>query len=139
VGLATLAGGVTWGFFAEGHGPARHARRSLGTRAEVLARVQASRQGFWLDPRNQVLVVRDPAVPVVGLTAVSLACTHLGCTLRPGPGNRRLLCPCHGSAFTFLGDDGRGTDLGRVLLGPATRDLARYAVVAVGERLFLET
>jgi Rieske Fe-S protein len=137
--VVALAAGVTWAYFAEGHGLARHGRRSLGTRAEVLARVRASRQGFWLDTRNRVLVVFEAGAGEAGLVAVSLACTHLGCTLRPGPGNRRLLCPCHGSAFAFLGDDGLGADLGRVLVGPATRDLDRYAVVAVGDRLFLET
>ncbi|MFH1468488.1 MAG: Rieske (2Fe-2S) protein [Pseudomonadota bacterium] len=139
LGLAALAGRFGWAFFSEGHGPSPHQRHSLGLRADVLARVEASREGFWLDAEHRVLIVRDPFGDDPGLAAISLACTHLGCTLRPGPGNRRLECPCHGSAFAFLGDDGLGADIGRVLVGPATRDLDRLRVVRVGERLFLET
>jgi Rieske Fe-S protein len=105
----------------------------------VLARVEASREGFWLDTVHRVLIVRDPGAPDPGMAAVSLACTHLGCTLRPGSGNRHLTCPCHGSVFDFLGDDGLGARIGRVLVGPATRDLDRLRVVRVGPRLFLET
>ena len=44
--------------------------------------------------------------------ALSLCCTHLGCTLEEdGPG---FSCPCHGSRF----DEG-----GKVLAGPADQDL----------------
>jgi Rieske Fe-S protein len=44
--------------------------------------------------------------------AMSLACTHLGCTVSVTPGE--LLCPCHGSAFDLRG---------KVLRGPADRPL----------------
>ncbi len=137
-GIAALGGAFTWGFFAHGHGRGTRTRRFLGRRAEVQARLLASREGFWLDADNSMVIVGDPDAPS-GLRAHSLICTHLGCTLRPTAGNRTLECPCHGSAFAFLGDDGLATDVGRVLVGPATRDLDRYEVVAVGERLFLET
>jgi Rieske Fe-S protein len=138
VGVAALGGAFAWGFFAEGHGRGTRTRRFLGHRADVMARLQRSREGFWLDTNNSVVIVLDPAT-ATGLRAVSLACTHLGCTLRPTAGNRTLECPCHGSAFAFLGDDGSGAELGHMLVGPATRDLDRFEVVAVGDRLFLET
>jgi len=92
-----------------------------------------------LDVENKVLIMHDPAGAEGELAAVSLVCTHLGCTLRPTAGNRTLDCPCHGSAFDFLGDDSRAGELGRVLVGPATRDLDRFDVVRVGDRLFLES
>ncbi len=137
VGVAALGGVFSWGFFADGHGQGTRTRRYLGRRADVLARLHSSREGFWLDADNSVLITIDPDSPA-GLAATSLVCTHLGCTLRPTAGNRSLECPCHGSSFTFLGADGLAAELGRVTVGPATRDLDRFAVVAVGERLFLE-
>ena len=136
--VAALAGGITWGFLDEGQGLSPHGRRYLGRRAELLARVQANRLGYWIDATHQVLLLADPDAPGTGLTAVSLGCTHLGCGLRPGPGDRELLCPCHGSAFELLGEGGRVRAPGRVLRGPASRDLPRFRVVAVGDRLFLE-
>ena len=137
VGMAALGGAFSWGFFADGHGRGTRTRRYLGRRAEVLARLHATREGFWLDAESSVVIVEDPSAPT-GLAATSLACTHLGCTLRPTAGNRTLECPCHGSAFAFLGDGGHTAELGRVQVGPATRDLDRFEVVAVGDRLFLE-
>ena len=137
VGVAALGGVFTWGFFAHGHGRGTRTRSYLGRRDQVLARLQSNREGFWLDAERSVVLVQDPDAPA-GLRAHSLVCTHLGCTLRPTAGNRTLECPCHGSAFAFLGDDGRSAELGRVLVGPATRDLDRFEVIAVGDRLFLE-
>jgi cytochrome b6-f complex iron-sulfur subunit len=47
-----------------------------------------------------------------GFTALSLVCTHLGCTLNPQPDG--FACPCHGSHFD--------TD-GNVTHGPAAKPL----------------
>jgi len=135
--VAAITGAFTLGFFAYGHGQGTRTRSYLGRRTELFARLQNSREGFWLDTDSSVVIMLDPATPT-GLRAVSLACTHLGCTLRPTAGNRTLECPCHGSAFALLGDDGSGAELGRVLVGPATRDLDPFEVVSVGDRLFLE-
>lgn len=41
-----------------------------------------------------------------GFTAVSLVCTHLGCTLGQTPDG--FSCACHGSEFTFAGTARRG-------------------------------
>jgi glycine/D-amino acid oxidase-like deaminating enzyme/nitrite reductase/ring-hydroxylating ferredoxin subunit len=51
-----------------------------------------------------------------GVHAVSLRCTHLGCLLRFNSAERSWDCPCHGSRFDVDG---------RVLEGPAVRDLDR--------------
>jgi len=59
-----------------------------------------------------------PDVPTVlihdqaGFTALSLTCTHLGCTLEQKAGI--FSCPCHGSRFD---------ENGKVLHGPATKAL----------------
>ncbi len=47
-----------------------------------------------------------------GYIAISMKCTHLGCTVeKPG---ESFECPCHGSRFD---------ENGKLLRGPATRDL----------------
>ncbi|GAB4297277.1 MAG: hypothetical protein Fur0034_07140 [Desulfuromonadia bacterium] len=53
--------------------------------------------------------------------ALSLVCTHLGCTVSVGEGE--MVCPCHGSRFDREGG---------VLSGPAASPLGRLPVV-VGE------
>ena len=50
------------------------------------------------------------------VSALSAACTHMGCLVSFNPAERSWDCPCHGSRF--------GTD-GSVLEGPATKDLAQ--------------
>ena len=48
--------------------------------------------------------------------ALSPVCTHLGCHVGWNPAERSWDCPCHGSRFSGEG---------RVIQGPATRDLER--------------
>jgi Rieske Fe-S protein len=95
-----------------------------------------------LPPRNRVLV-RAPKADIpaggallfreeriallrhdAGFLALSLVCTHLGCTVAVTAGG--LACPCHGSSF-----DRRGM----VLKGPADRPLARLATRDDGEMI----
>lgn len=54
-------------------------------------------------------------------------CTHGACDVAPVAGEV-FECPCHGSRF--------GPD-GAVLVGPATRPLARFDVVRAGASLYL--
>jgi len=64
-----------------------------------------------------------PEVPAIlvhnesGFSAMSLTCTHLGCTVKTDENG--YLCPCHGSRF--------GKD-GEVLHGPAQEVLPRLDV-----------
>jgi isorenieratene synthase len=51
--------------------------------------------------------------------AISMTCTHQGCTVQPGE-NGEFHCPCHGAVFDREG---------RVLRGPAKQDLPRFNVV----------
>jgi isorenieratene synthase len=50
--------------------------------------------------------------------AISLTCTHQGCTVQP-QANGEFHCPCHGAVFD---------PEGRVVRGPAKRDLPRFNV-----------
>ena len=79
-------------------------------------------------PPSGALVYRETRVAVVreggDLYALSLVCTHLGCTVTVTPTG--LLCPCHGSVYDRQGE---------LLTGPATRPLHRYRVERQGELL----
>lgn len=54
-----------------------------------------------------------------GREAISLTCTHQGCTLGLAA-DGHFHCPCHGAIFDREG---------RVLRGPATRNLSRFQVI----------
>ncbi|MCK5068844.1 MAG: ubiquinol-cytochrome c reductase iron-sulfur subunit [Bacteroidales bacterium] len=62
---------------------------------------------------HKLFVYRDHE----GIKAVSAICTHLGCILEKSIDG--FECPCHGSCYN---------DAGKVLSGPAPRDLAWYRV-----------
>ncbi len=57
-------------------------------------------------------------------SAVLVLCTHRGC--QPEPEADRLVCPCHGSEFTFKGE---------VLQGPAERPLTSFEVTVDGPEI----
>ncbi len=77
-------------------------------------------------PNNGALLFRDERLALFrdgeGFYALSLICTHLGCTVTVT--EDALSCPCHGSRF-----DRQGT----VLTGPADRALVRLKVEVRGE------
>jgi carotenoid phi-ring synthase / carotenoid chi-ring synthase len=58
-----------------------------------------------------------------GKAAISLTCTHQGCTVQK-QNDGQFHCPCHGAVFDAEG---------RVVSGPAQRDLPRFNVVAKKE------
>lgn len=55
-----------------------------------------------------------------GKEAISLSCTHQGCTVHQEESGE-FQCPCHGAAYDAQG---------RLLQGPADRDLPRFKVLA---------
>jgi Rieske Fe-S protein len=73
-------------------------------------------------PANGALVFRNERLALLrdekGYYALSLVCTHLGCTVTVV--EDRLSCPCHGSTF-----DSQGT----VVKGPADKPLLRLELV----------
>jgi Rieske Fe-S protein len=64
-------------------------------------------------PDNQLVIVSGAE----GLQAMSVRCTHLGCTV--GKVEWGYQCPCHGSRFDHSG---------RVLRGPAQRPLPWFKI-----------
>ncbi|WP_022850883.1 ubiquinol-cytochrome c reductase iron-sulfur subunit [Limisalsivibrio acetivorans] len=82
--------------------------------------------GALMFPDKQVAILREKGE----IRAVSLTCTHLGCTVALS--GDRFVCPCHGSIFTLNGD---------VLKGPAQRPLDEYPVtekdgeIRIGKRV----
>ena len=90
--------------------------RSTGT-GQALLRVRSSDI-----PSNGALVFREQRLALFrdnqGVYALSLICTHLGCTVTVSVGE--LVCPCHGSRFDRQG---------MVLNGPADNPLKRLKVV----------
>ena len=61
-------------------------------------------------------------------TALSAVCPHAQCVVNP-PRDGKLVCPCHGSQFD--------ASTGALLVGPATRGLAKYEVTEEGSSLRL--
>ena len=76
-------------------------------------------------PPNGALVFREERLALLrdggGVYALSLVCTHLGCTVTLAA--QDLTCPCHGSRFDRQG---------QVLNGPADRPLQRLQVAERG-------
>jgi len=116
-GLGALAGGLRMAVadFSTG-APARFA---LGLPADFKMHTLT-----WL--RDQDVFVLHQAQ---GFGAFSARCTHLGCTVRRTA--EGFSCPCHGARFD---------PFGRVLVGPARRDLPWYSLWrAADERLWIDT
>lgn len=67
-------------------------------------------------PAERVLVRADEK----GIHAISLVCTHLGCTVARDGSKPGFLCPCHGSRYR---------DDGSVIAGPAPRRLRSLEIV----------
>jgi cytochrome b6-f complex iron-sulfur subunit len=94
--------------------------RNSGNRRVLVsaAAVDVPPGGALLFRNERLALLRDDN----GFYALSLICTHLGCTVTVTDDS--LSCPCHGSRF-----DRQGT----VLTGPADRALVRMKVEMRGE------
>ena len=72
-------------------------------------------------PLHSRTVLPDPPAILIhdenGISALSLVCTHLGCTVKEG--RQGFECPCHGSRFDADGN---------VLNGPAKKPLKSLQV-----------
>jgi Rieske Fe-S protein len=107
--LIMLAGsaGLLWRYLT----PRTARRRKALVR---VARADIPPQGALVYRTERVALLREGEE----VFALSLVCTHLGCTINVAADG--LSCPCHGSRF-----DRRG----RVLQGPADRPLPRLELV----------
>jgi nitrite reductase/ring-hydroxylating ferredoxin subunit len=77
-------------------------------------------------PLNSRTLLSDPPAVLLhtesGFSALSLVCTHLGCTVEPTTGG--FACPCHGSHFDSDGN---------IVRGPASRALHALRVEVTNE------
>jgi len=110
-GLLTLAGLLGLGgvirFFSYQTDPPPPTEINLGPSSNYL-------------PGSRTLLANAPAVLINtdgSFTAISLVCTHLGCTLESK--NEGFECPCHGSRFDTQG---------KVKRGPASQPLRKLQV-----------
>jgi cytochrome b6-f complex iron-sulfur subunit len=84
-------------------------------------------------PGSRTLLTEIPALLIhdeAGFSALSLVCTHLGCTVEEAGSG--FACPCHGSRFDPQGE---------VQRGPAARALASLRVAVDADeqlRVFLD-
>jgi len=77
-------------------------------------------------PLNSYTILSEPPAVLLhtdkGFSALSLICTHLGCTVKND--TQGFACPCHGSRFDANGN---------VLHGPATKHLQTLRVELTDE------
>lgn len=107
--LILLAGsaGLLWRYLT----PGIVRRRRVVVR---VARADIPPQGALVYRAERVALLREGET----ILALSLVCTHLGCTVNVAADG--LSCPCHGSRFDRQG---------QVLQGPADRPLPRLELV----------
>lgn len=113
VAFIGILGGLVWRFLV----PATHQRK------KALLEVEKSDiplRGALVYKRSRVAIIRSEEE----VYALSLVCTHLGCTVNVTAEN--LICPCHGSIFDRTG---------QVLKGPSNKPLERLVVEERGEKL----
>lgn len=106
-------GGLIWRFLV----PATKARK------KVLLEVSKNDiplRGALVFKRSRAVIIRREEE----VFALSLVCTHLGCTVNVTADN--LVCPCHGSVFNRDG---------QVLKGPSDKPLPHLEVEEQGDKL----
>ena len=84
--------------------------------------------GGWVKVKlagEEILLVRDGPKSVKGLHS---KCTHQNCPLEYNAKSAKLDCTCHGSSFDLNG---------KVLKGPAAKNLKSYPIAVEGERLVI--
>ncbi len=70
-----------------------------------------------------LLVIRDPE-NTSKLLAVNPICPHQGCTADWNADKKNIVCSCHGSTFSAMGE---------VIKGPASKPLKRYEAEIKGD------
>ena len=80
--------------------------RELSSGTGGIVRVEGNAVGAYRDTSGNI-------------HAVSITCTHMGCSLKWNPAETSWDCPCHGSRFTHTGD---------IIEGPATQPLDQIPV-----------
>lgn len=77
---------------------------------------------------QEVAISKDPTNPKQ-LLAVNPKCTHQGCDVKWLPESKKYECPCHSAEFAADG---------KVLKGPATKNLTTYTAKVVGTQILVK-
>lgn len=114
--MTILAGVFVLGKFLR---PTLRQKKTLLT----LAKTDIPVNGALVYKKARLAIIRDAGK----IYALSLVCTHLGCTIAVTP--QELICPCHGSIFDLRGN---------IIKGPADRPLIRHVVEERGEHVLIK-
>ncbi len=120
LGIAAAAGGVVASAVVPGCAPPPDG----GTTRIPLASIPEA-GAIHVPHREQTVEVRRVGT---SFRALSLSCTHMGCTVRPSAEFRGYQCPCHFGQY-----DAEGNVLG----GARTRPLRRYRWRVEGSELVI--
>lgn len=77
---------------------------------------------------QEVAISKDPTNPKQ-LLAVNPKCTHQGCDVKWMAESKKYECPCHSAEFAADG---------KVLKGPATKNLTTYTAKVVGTQILVK-
>ena len=86
------------------------------------ANAALNRMGGYIVTQNNVFIIKTNN----GYNALSLVCTHAGCTVSYNNSLHEFICPCHGGTFNING---------AVIGGPPPSALTQYTVTANGNIL----
>jgi len=78
--------------------------------------------GRYIVTQNNIFIMKTSS----GYNALSLVCTHAGCTVNYNNSLHEFICPCHGGTYNING---------AVLSGPPPSPLAQYTVTVNGNIL----
>jgi len=109
--------------------PGKDQKKSkTATNLKIIGNVEDFLPGSVTPDRvNKVYMVRQKDG---GFLALSLICSHLGCSVLWNEEKKQFICPCHSSAFDRLGN---------VINSPAPRALDYYPVTIEGGKVKIDT
>ncbi|MCT7981671.1 Rieske 2Fe-2S domain-containing protein [Laspinema sp. A4] len=98
---------------------------AVGTVAQLEAEGQILNENF---KNGAISVTRNPEDSEL-LYAVNPTCTHQGCLVDWNGGERKYICPCHGTEYS---------PDGTLLKGPAEENLPPYLVKIEGDQVLVQ-
>ncbi|MBE9175629.1 ubiquinol-cytochrome c reductase iron-sulfur subunit [Synechocystis salina LEGE 06155] len=96
---------------------------NVGTMADLKTKGQLKGN----TPKGPVTVVPNGSGGQI--SAVNPTCTHNGCQVEWKKANSKFVCPCHGAEFAATG---------KVLKGPATKNLPTYPTQVSGNNVLVK-
>ncbi len=112
---------------AGGNTPTKPALKKTADGFTIVGSVAELEKTGYLQSK-EFAVSKDPTNPTK-LIAVNPTCTHKACTVKWSAGEKKYDCPCHDAEFAADG---------KVLKGPATKNLAVYPAKIVGTQVLVK-